>query len=303
MPDSRFLGLVCCLWWLAVAQATSVAAQRPESLGDVWLEGTVGSAAVRAYVGDAGYPKEDGLWGMYYYTKYWLPLTLEGGWTSPGQVRLTEGDPGNARAKPRFDLKMSQSPLVEGTWTSADGQQVLPVKLRRVPKPPPFEVAIRRARRFEHPKWPITLSYPAGWRLDASDGKLTLRSPDPEDMLFRNELDCVRGTGLPAPPRSGEPPVEFEWPFFRGESGWLAGTGLSGECESDTCKPPESRQAGAGVFMKASMAYRSHGPWGYWGLAEASAYLVVVDDEWARCSDRLLDADTRIRVVGSGRRP
>jgi hypothetical protein len=248
-------------------------------------------------VSDAGSPRSEGLWGLYYYTKHWSPLPLDGDWTAPGQIRLAEGDPGETAGKPRFDLKVSQPRTVEGTWTSADGQRVLPVTLTRVPKPPSFEVAIHRALQFVHPKWPIRLTYPAGWRLDFSDDDLTLRSPDPEDMLFEHELHCVRGTGLPPAPLAGEPPVEFAWPFFRGESGWLVETGLSGDCMTDTCEPPQSRGGAAGNFMKASMAYRSQGPWGYMGLADAPVYLVVVGHAWARCSDRLLDHDTRITVA------
>jgi hypothetical protein len=234
---------------------------------------------------------------VYYYTKDWSPLPLDGDWTAPGQIRLAEGDPGDTAAKPRFDLKVSQTRAVEGTWTSADGRRVLPVTLTRVPKPPSFEVAIHRAQQFVHPKWPIRLTYPVGWRLDFSDDDLTLRSSDARDMLFENELHCVRGTGLPPAPLPGEPPVEFARPFFRGESGWLVETGLSGDCMTETCEPPQSRGGGAGAFMKASMSYRSQGPWGYMGLADAPVYLVVVGQAWARCSDRLLDRDTRITVA------
>ena len=291
------IGLVYGFLGVGMAQAPSPVAQPPQPLGEVWLEGVVGGEAIRAYIGDAGWPKSKGLWGMYYSTKDWSPFPLDGAWTAPTQIRLSVGVPDNAGAKPRFDLNISQARSVEGTWTSADGAQVLPVSLRRVPKPATFEVAIRRPQRFADPIWPIQLSYPVGWKLDVGDAALTLRSPDPKDMLFGNELHCVRGRGVPAPPRPGEPPQEFGWPFFRVASGWLAEAGMSGDCTTDTCKPPKSRPTQAGVFLKSSTAYRSHGPWGYMGLAEASVYLVVAAQEWARCSDRLLDTDTRLSVA------
>ena len=296
------VGLVCCLWGVGVAQSTSTASPSPQHLGDMWLEGNVGGEAIRAYIGDAGWPKSSGLWGAYYFTKNWSAIPLDGDWTAPGRVRLTEGVAGDAGAKRRFDLNISQPGAVEGTWTSADGARVLPVRLRRVPKPAPFEVAIRRPRQFADSKWPMRLSYPDGWRLDVSSTELTLRSPDPLDTLFDNELHCVRGGGVPSPPRPGDPPVEFSRPFFRGDSGWLVAAGLSADCTTAACQPPESRATEAGVFLKSSVEYRSHGPWGYMGLAEASVYLIVVEQTWVRCTDRLLDVDTRISVAGRPKR-
>ena len=298
---------IIVLVWLIGARSSN--AQTPatetqlQSLGDVWLEGTVGSAAVRVYIGDAGWPKSSGLWGMYYYTRYWSPLPLDGDWSGPGQIRLTEGEPGASAAQARFDLNVSARQSVDGTWTSADGRRVVPVKLRRVPKPPRFEIAIRRARLFSDPKWPITLRYPAGWRLDVTDTTLALRSPDPEDMIFNNELRCVRGSGVLAPPNTAASPIEFEWPFFRGATGWLVATDLAGECDTAACQPAQSRRIGNAEFMTATAGYRGHFPWGYMGLAEASFHFVVIGDEWAHCSDRVLDDATRIGVADRKREP
>jgi hypothetical protein len=61
---------------------------------------------------------------------------------------------GDAGAKPRFDLNMSQARSVEGTWTSADGARVLPVRLRRVPRPPCFEVGVVESVRGPAVKLP-----------------------------------------------------------------------------------------------------------------------------------------------------
>lgn len=79
------LGGIACLLSLTasvghrvVAQAPAAPASERRAFGDAWFEGTVGNATVRVYVEDAGWPKEDGLWGVYYYTMHWSPLPLEG---------------------------------------------------------------------------------------------------------------------------------------------------------------------------------------------------------------------------------
>jgi len=240
------------------------------------------------------------LWGIYYDTKDWTPVPLEGDWTPPGRIRLFEGDPRDEGPKPRFDLSISES-AVDGTWTSADGQETLRVRLRRIPKPAPFKVAIGRARHFADARWPITLSYPADWRLDVGDSDLELQSPDPFDMLFDNNLSCVRGRGLPSSPGPEDPPEKLKWPWFRGRSTWLFQSG-DGDCTTDRCEVAESEQRGAGTFFRGDVGYRMYGPWGYMGLADESSYLAIVGQEWVVCGDRLLDTDARIAVAGTDRR-
>jgi hypothetical protein len=118
----KSIGVAFCVLLMAASPDGSAAIQAPSSaapaielLGDMWLEGVVGQATVRAYIGDAGYPKTEGLWGMYYYTKYWTGIPLEGDWIAAGRIRLFEGDPGNSGPKPRFDLRVSGSGPVTGT--------------------------------------------------------------------------------------------------------------------------------------------------------------------------------------------
>ena len=154
---------------LTIAKPINPTAQETKFLGDVWLEGTVGSALVRVYLGDAGYPKKDGgLWGMYYYTKFWTPIPLDGDWVAPGRVRLLEGDPlDETSLKPRFELTIPASGPATGTWTSADGRRVLRNALRRISKPPEYAAA-GLTRRFTDANWLITFRYPASWRLQVN---------------------------------------------------------------------------------------------------------------------------------------
>jgi hypothetical protein len=78
----------------------------------VWFEGTVGDATIRAYVGDAGWPKPNGFVGIYYYTKYWTPLRSTVTWIAPGRIGSLKGDPDSEAPKPRFDLNLSRSGAV-----------------------------------------------------------------------------------------------------------------------------------------------------------------------------------------------
>ena len=162
---------------------------------------------------------------------------------------------------------------------------------------------MRRPRRFADPRWPIALSYPEGWRLDVSTNELMLRSPDARDMLFDNELSCVRGGGLPKRPGPGEPPIEVRWPFFLTRFGWRANTSLSDGCEGDDCVTPTIRTTSAGSIILTEIGYRSSGPWGYMGQADARVYLFVVGDAWTWCKDRVLDTEGRLAIAsGSLRR-
>jgi hypothetical protein len=291
---------------IATAVPVNSATQETKYLDDLWLEGTVGSALVRVFIGRAGYPKRSGLWGMYYYTNHWIPIPLDGDWVATGRVQFLEGDPSDEKsAKARFELAIPESGPVTGTWTSADRRRKLPVTLRRISKPPDYEAA-GLTRRFRDPNWMITFRYPASWRLEVSGRELSLRSPDPERMLSGHaDLVCERGTGLPPAPKSDEP-VAFKWPFFRSRAGWVVETFPSGDCEPDghSCQPPETRRVGRATFMRAEASSRSHGFWGYSGIGGAEAYLVVQGNQWVHCTDSVLDSDKRIEVreTSGGRR-
>jgi hypothetical protein len=297
---------------VAVAQEAPAAVPEGSRFPQTWLEGTIGqSATVRLFVEPAGYPKMSGLWGMYYYTRYWTPIPLEGEHLSPDTIRLYEGEPnGNSPSRPRFDLNVSEPATVTGTWTSGDGRRTLPVRLRRIAQPAAYETAIQNSRRFADTRWPIEFNYPAGWFLEVTGKKLVMRSPDPKDMLFRNFLECARGRGLPSVPVVEEAVVHFQGSYYRASEGWRVdtGPGPGPDCEGRegrNCETPKTRQAGSAILMSAHIYYRSYGPWGYAGIAGAREHLVIDGSDWVHCFDRLLDSDDRIRprnTMGRGRR-
>jgi hypothetical protein len=130
-------------------------------LASTWLEGRIGDATVRMFVESAGFPKNAGLWGLYYDTARWEPIVLDGDWSAAGRIRLYEGVP-SPEPRASLDLVLT-SQGAAGTWTSEDGSETRRVQLRRAKPPAAFDVAIRNPRRFVDRRWPIELTYPAGW--------------------------------------------------------------------------------------------------------------------------------------------
>jgi hypothetical protein len=276
-----------------IAQTATPAGQQPAELPETWLEGNIGRRSLRMFLEAAGWPKDDGVWGVYYYTDDRFPITLEGERLPNGVIRVYEGDPGDSREdRARMDLSFGSA--VTGTWMPADGGKTLPVRLRRTKQPAPFEIAVRNARRFANPGWLMELTYPAGWFLEASGTHLKLRSPDPQDMMFDNALTCNRGRGLPRVPGANEAAVEFEGSFFRTHDGWRIEGSPTAHCERDSCVVPKTRQVGTMIIMSGEASYRSHNGWGYAGIAETIQYLLIDGEDWVHCVDRLLDSDSRI---------
>jgi hypothetical protein len=291
---------------LCALAAAALAAQRPDEFPDTWLEGTIGRGLrVHMYIGEAGWPMDHGLWGMYFYDSRWEPLPLEGARLPSGDLELFEGDPGRD-AEPRARFRLHPGGSVTGTWTSADGARTLTVNLARTRKPDPYDVAIRRPRRFIDPRWPFSFAYPDGWLVRAGETRLLVRSPDPEDMIFDTELACERGHGVPPAPRADAPPQLFrDTTFYRTPNGWVTSRGGMQDCaEPGTrCDPATSRTTGGLTVLSAEVGYRAYNAWGYAGEADRSDYLILRGDEWATCVNRLFPSDgSWIEPAAAGRR-
>lgn len=158
--------------------------------------------------------------------------------------------------------------------------------------------AMRRSRQFAHPRWAMTLNYPEGWFLHVTDTELVLRSRDPEDVIFDNELRCTRGSGLPSVPDNADDIYEFQGSFYRAQDGWRVKSGLRAteNCENDSCESPNTRRVGAVVIMSGEGGYRGYSPWGYSGVSSGTEHVVIDGDDWVHCYDRLLDSDDRIQA-------
>jgi hypothetical protein len=292
----RASSVFACVLVASIGVAAQAHQQPPlppdEDMPDSWFEGTIGNnLRVRMYVGaplwTAGFPREATLWGAYFYNTQRKLIPLDGATLPSGIVRLFEGARDNPGGRAVFDLNLTQHTTVSGAWTSADGVRRLPVRLRRIAKPKAYANALRNPRTFQDPRWPFTFKYPAEWSLQVTRTTLQLQSADPLDMLLGDSLYCERGGKLPQRPRAGTLPVPFEGSFYRAHDGWVVQSDMLDSCdESDSrCVKPNTRRRDATVMMDTSMGYRSHSPWGYAGLKEASEYLVIAGSAWAHCID------------------
>jgi len=297
--------VAACFLMIAIWAQAQKPAPGKAALDDTWLEGTVGRAPVRMFVGPGGFPLPDGhIWGAYFYTRAWEFIPLDGERLASGVIRVYEGDP-TLPQKSRAHLDMTlDSTGADGTWTSADGARKLPVELHKIAKPPLFKDAMAHPKTFADPNWPITFTYPDTWSLKNSGTSLVVQSPDPFDMIFENQVECERGTHPPPPPAAGEPPKEFRDGFYRTRDGWVVAKSTTQLCDEpdSKCVAPHARSSRRAVLMDADIGYRAHNPWGFAGMGEAVGYLAIDGDRWAYCFDRVFDSRDRISLSSTDKR-
>ena len=251
-----------------------------QQLAPTWLEGTIGGQKVRMYL-ESTASDEAAVFGLYYYEKYGEPIVLTSLEAAPGSLVFGECYPCDTQPKANrlvLTLGGTDAPLVQGTWTSEDEQRTLPVRLKRVAE---FvtSIPVGNLRRFRDQRWPIEFMYPAGWLVSVTASELAVLPPDPEDMVWRNELRCEQGRGLPAPPLLGEPPVVFDSPFVRTPFGWRVTSSPWG----DDLEEPKVR----GDVMSGLTGSRHGARWPLPGIFEETKHLVVSGETWVLCTDRL----------------
>src|SRR5688572_6755371 len=228
-------------------------------------------------------PTMDTVYGVYYYERFKQPIVMTSEPAPNGYLALGECEPCDAPAAPHHRLLLKvdspDAPTLTGTWTSADGTRTLPVTLRRVGE---FvtDAPITRLQKFTDPRWPIEFMYPAGWFVSVTSRELLVQSPDPEDMVWRRELACDQGRGVPRVPARGEEPVEFDYPFFRTSSGWQVDTWMGMEAA-------DVERYGTAIHMSSDVTNKGAPLWPSPGLFEETRHLVVSGDRWVSCTERL----------------
>jgi hypothetical protein len=115
-------------------------------------------------------------------------------------------------------------------------------------------------RRFADARWPMEFSYPMGWFLEVTGTKLVVRSPDPQDMLFGNALECERGRGLPRVPAVEGAIEHFQGSYYRAHVGLqvVAGPVPDMNSQGRNCETPKTRPAGSTLLMSAETGYRAY---------------------------------------------
>jgi hypothetical protein len=86
-----------------------------------------------------------------------------------------------------------------GTWTPHGSDQAEPVRISEVPE---MSCAGNgKWKRFDHPEWPFSFSYPASWILaevkNSYQRYISLTCPDPGDMISQTDVYLAMGTGHP----------------------------------------------------------------------------------------------------------
>jgi len=277
------IGRFCAAVAIGVATfLTPDSAQALPTLDPTWLEGTIGDAKVRIYLESPFTPDVDTVYGVYYYERYGEPIVLKGLPAADDYIALGECDecekPDSVNIM-RLKIGAPNALVVEGTWTSADGTRSLPVRLRRVEEFVKQNVA-RTLRKFADRRWPIEFMYPAEWLVIVTPQRLVVRPPDPEDMLWRNELECKQGHGVPDAPVREDESVEIDDIFLRTSSGWRIDSGFG-------INEATVRRYATGTVISGDVAYKHGALWPLPGIFEEARHLVLSGNTWVTCSDRL----------------
>jgi hypothetical protein len=161
-----------------------------------WFEGAIQNSKVRMYLNRGG----AGVVGLFYATDGdWTPTFLGGEWSANG-IKLS------AEASDHDPKGHLQGQLVNGafigTWNPENSDHAGPVRLAPIQQP---ACDGRGAwKRFDDPKWPVSFSYPASWRIKEDGKTLRLICPDPETMTNNNSsvtiFDGERKKGKPLGP-------------------------------------------------------------------------------------------------------
>jgi hypothetical protein len=223
-------------WFTAAAVAlamTLIAAGRADAQSkcpDDWpgkglnLSGRLADGDIRAFL-DIGYPaaSADAVSGVFFYPAQWQPgapdfiaaFTFEGTVAADCQMQLEDSDGG------LWHLKIAGRRVV---GTRADRAGVSrPVSLQIVPA---TDCSGRGPwRSFSSPRWPITFSYPASWRLAEEGDHIVLQCPDAASMAWGGApIWFQRGQGREAVvARDGRKASRIDAFLTFGDDRWLVG--------------------------------------------------------------------------------
>lgn len=157
------------------------------------LQGSIGSKAVRMYLNlDEPVPR-----GLFYAPEGdWTPVFLFGGLKSN---RFDfDGESEDEKPVGRLQGQFVGS-VFAGQWMPAGSDKAERVHVSVVP-------AIScngdgNWRQFDSPKWPLSFSYPASWKLmeetSGNDRHIRLTCPDPQEMIDNNDVFIKEGKGQP----------------------------------------------------------------------------------------------------------
>ena len=234
-----------------------------------WLLGSIGQKQVRIYLERGG----EAVVGVLYDAADWVPLLLGGHWTDGGIVELT-GRTEHDTLAGQLRGQLAADGLA-GSWTPQGAIQKEPVRLKTVP-PMKCDEYQGNWLPFSDPRWPVTFSYPASWRLQADGDAVTLTCPDPSVMAYSDfNIRVTHGSSV----------KEGEGAFTRCAGQWKYGR----QCDCDNlgaCRDAEiSRQNGIAVLAGDEMEWRIYCRNGGY-IAQGFGYdrLLLMGSRWVEMS-------------------
>lgn len=247
-----------------------------------WLEGSIGAIPVSMFLDRGG----SGVVGLFYAKGGdWTPTYLGGEWGA-AEIDLL-GQTGNHSPLGRLKGQLTKDAFV-GSWTPADSTRVEPVRLAVVPEPAcdgkgPW-------KRFDDPKWPVTFSYPASWRVEKDDDALRLMCPDPRSMAYGDEVTIYQGTGEPGEPQE----------LMHCAKAWKYGSSCDcGNENSPGCRiPAVTRQQSKTILNLDNHEWRVYcSDDGYVGQGDGKDRMVLLRNGWGEFIGAGAAADIVERLV------
>jgi hypothetical protein len=239
--------------------------------GQYSLQGIIGSKTVRMYLSLAG-PDSDGL--FYALEGDWTPVFLFGSW-KPGGFDFS-GESKNQKPLGRLRGQLTDNVFL-GQWTPTGGEHAEPVRLSVVPKTGCEGKG--KWTRFDSPKWPFSISYPASWRLVeehyGSGDYIRLICPDPEAMAYDTDLTIKEAVGKPTE-ESG---------LVRCGKSWRYGANCGDDIKDSALShiPAQSLRHGMRILDISDREWRMYcRNGGYVGQGDGKDRVILLQNGWIR---------------------
>jgi hypothetical protein len=232
-----------------------------------WFEGKLGKSHVKVYLQRGG----AGVVGLFYANDgAWTPTFLGGEWKD-NKITLSAE---SAEHAPRGQLQGELlSGVFTGTWIpdSSDGAET--VRLSAVQKPGCDGSGVWK--RFDDPKWPVSFSYPASWRIrevTETPQRIQLTCPDPEEMTYNAGVTIYEGKGEPGGP----------WELVHCANEWRFGSSCAKSHENTASLSVSTvRQQPDETILNIDSEWRVYcSDGGYIGLGDGEDRVVLLPNFW-----------------------
>jgi hypothetical protein len=267
----------------------NVPALGDSNFSERWLEGYIGNNPAKMYVASSG----NTVLGVFYFTTDWTPIIFSGRYAEDGLIEASDKSD-NAPATGHLSGKLSANVLI-GSWLPAKTGKQSVVQMKSVPQPH-CEIGNGKWRRFTSPQWPVSFSYPAGWRLERTRDGITITCPDPALMAYE-------GFHIEITPGTGHNSTKIE--FTRCANTWYGPGCDCTDLDSVFCSQPVPVTRSKRMLLLNGDA----GEWraycrdgGYAGQTEGSLRVLLFDNKWVKFSGEGSPSELIERIISTVRR-